>query len=423
MTQRVININDDFCKLLKNSVYYTLFICLIISQTMLNTNPIFAENKFTTLDTMKTASSLAVFNLEREKISWENDVKARYSNGKIFDVTDGVKHIKLTNYINAKPVKINVLEINKNLNPELELTPILAGEKLSGKKSIRGFAGNGNILAAVNGTYFAPPTGIPLGTLMINGKLETGPIYNRVALGVFEKNYKMARVELNAKVKAREGKIPKELKIDNVNQPRMLSTYVLVYTPRWGQISPPTPKYGVQIAVKNNKIIEISDGALSIPENGYVISGPKEKLQPFFNVQKLDLEINTIPEWEDVKHIISGGPYLVKEGDIFIDTAEQKLASVTGRNPRTAVGITESGNLVMVTVDGREESSIGMTLYELARLMKSFGCTEAMNLDGGGSSVMYLNGNIVNTPSIKGGIALSNVFALTINKNTVSYSE
>ena len=92
----------------------------------------------------------------------------------------------------------------------------------------------------------------------------------------------------------------------------------------------------------------------------------------------------------------------------------QKLQSIGGRNPRTAIGYTEDNNLVLVAVDGREGSSVGLTLVELAKLMKTLGCTNAINLDGGGSTVMYIKGQIVNHPHQPGGIALSN--ALVISK-------
>ena len=69
---------------------------------------------------------------------------------------------------------------------------------------------------------------------------------------------------------------------------------------------------------------------------------------------------------------------------------------------------------IMITVDGREHASIGMTLGETARLMKEFGCVEAMNLDGGGSTVMYVSGKVVNKPAQAGGIPISN--ALTISE-------
>ena len=118
------------------------------------------------------------------------------------------------------------------------------------------------------------------------------------------------------------------------------------------------------------------------------------------------------PEWREVNHIISGGPYLVKNGEIYVDMTEQKLASIGGRNPRTAIGYTKDNTLIMLTADGREGSSIGLTLNELARLMKELGCINAMNLDGGGSTVMFINGKIVNKPAVYGGIPLSHTLMI-----------
>ena len=85
------------------------------------------------------------------------------------------------------------------------------------------------------------------------------------------------------------------------------------------------------------------------------------------------------------------------------------------KNPRTAIGYTETNELIIVTVDGREEASVGMTLWEISRLMKDLGCIYAMNLDGGGSSVIYVKGKIENNPAYKEGIAISN--AIVVNEN------
>ena len=129
------------------------------------------------------------------------------------------------------------------------------------------------------------------------------------------------------------------------------------------------------------------------------------------------------PEWKGVNHIISGGPYLVKENQVYVDITEEKLNSVGGRNPRTAIGYTQDGKFIMVTVDGREEASVGMTLSELAYFMKSIGAYNAMNLDGGGSSVMYCNGFTVNRPSVKGGIPLSNALVIYEEKYPEEYAK
>ena len=362
--------------------------------------------------------------LEAEKKRWDESIKTRYRNGAILTIQPGVKHIKLTKKSSAGNVKINVVEINKKLNPKLEVIPVLASDTLARKATIKALASKGKAIAAVNATYFKPQTGVPLGTLMIDKKIYTGPIHNRVALGIKSDGFIMDKYKFNATLKYKKLSIP----IDNINQPRMLSTYILVYTKDWGQTSPSAPKYGINMAVADGKIIKTSNGSLTIPKNGYIISGPKSKLEPFFNAQMKDenqvflaslikpreiqLEIKNPNSWEDVNHIISGGPYLVKNGNIFVDVKEQKLLSITGRNPRTAIGYTPNNEFIMMTIDGREQSSVGMTLSETAKLMKDFGCTWAMNLDGGGSSVMYIKGQIVNNPSIKGGIAISNALVI-----------
>lgn len=348
--------------------------------------------------------------LQEQSVQFDKSVKERYPNSLIFTVAPGIKHIKLTKICQGRPVRVNVVEINPDLNPNIEVNPQLAStDKLTSKSTISSIAKRNNSIVAINGTYFKPQTGVPLGTLMINKKLYTGPIYNRVAMGFFDNGYDMARIELNAVIKTNKG----EIKIDNVNQPRMLSTYTLVYTSDWGNYSPASPQYGMQIAVQNGKIIEISNQSVAIPKNGYVIVGPKSKLEKFTNAKHLNLNIKTIPNWENVNHIISGGPYLVKNNEVFIDIAEQKLLAIGSKNPRTAIGYTQDGNLILAVIDGREGASVGMTLRELANFMKSVGCVNAMNLDGGGSTVMYVNGKVVNMPKVKGGIALSN--ALTVN--------
>lgn len=350
------------------------------------------------------------FTIEEQTKNFNAEMKRKYKSGVIIDVDRGVKQIKMTKYYQGSPVKINVIEVNPSINSNLQLTPALASETLSNKSTITSIARKNNSIVAINGTFFKPATGVPLGTLMINKKMYTGPIYDRVAMGIFDNGYDMARIQLNASLKSRN----LTLKVDNINQPRMLSTYVIAYTPEWGKIAPPSPKYGKQIAIKDNKIVEFSTTALAIPKDGFVIVGPSQQLDKFLKEENIKLDIATVPNWDNVNHIISGGPYLVKDGGVYVDMTEQKLGSIGGRNPRTAVGYTANNNLIIVTVDGREKASIGMTLFELANLMRSIGCYNAMNLDGGGSTVLYVNGKIANNPQVTGGIALSN--ALTLNR-------
>jgi len=344
----------------------------------------------------------------RQEELFNQEIINKYKNLKIINVDKGVKHIKMTKYYNGRPVRINVVEVSKGINDELIIEPAIASDKLFGRKKISGIADRENAIVAINGGYFKPQTGTPLGTLMINKKVYTGPIYDRVAIGFFDDGYDMARIKLDAKIKTKFG----ELKIDNINQPRMLSTHVIIYTPDWGTISPATPKYGIQAAVKDGKLVQISNSPCEIPENGYVIVGPESIIKPHLKAKKFNLNINTNPDWEGVNHILSGGPYLVKDGEVYVDMTAEKLSSVGGRNPRTAIGYTKDNHLILLTADGREGSSIGLTLNELAYLMKQLGCINAMNLDGGGSTVMYVDGQVVNKPAVQGGIPLSHTLVI-----------
>ena len=369
-------------------------------------NPIFDTGQVSLQILSETSSQSA-------SKKFDENTKKKYPKGIITDVDKGIKHIKLVKYYDGKPVRINVVEIDKKLAKDYEVFPALASDKLNNKLKISDIAKNTNSIVAINGTFFKPQTGVPLGTLMINQKLYTGPIYDRVAMGIFNEGYDMARITLNASLHTNN----QIIKIDNFNQPRILSNYVLCYSEDWGNTAPPTPKYGIQVQIKDNYITKItSNSALEIPASGYVIVGPAEKLQNMKIGDKVQIKINTIPKWEKVKHIISGGPYLVKEGEVFVDMSAEKLGAIGGKNPRSAIGYTKDGNLILVAVDGREGRSVGMTLMQLAKFMQSIGCVNAMNLDGGGSTVMFVNGKIVNNPQEKNGISISN--ALVISKKS-----
>lgn len=397
----------------------SLFVTLVLTHTIF-IPPLFANdliaNSTVTTPTLKEMSQYIKeeMNPQIRQEKFENKIKSKYKGYVINNVDTGIKHIKMVKYYNGKPVKINVVEMNNKVASNYEVKPAIASVTLPNKRTVRNIAQRTNSIVAINGGFFKPQTGVPLGTLMIDKKIYTGPIYDRVALGIFNDGYDVGRVQLDGKIIGNN----QEIKIDNINQPRMLSSYILAYTRDWGKYAPVSPQYGVQLQIVGNKITAASANPLSIPENGYVLVGPKSKLGKLFGADYVDVEIKTNPKWENVQHIISGGPYLLKDNQIFIDMTAQKLQSIGGRNPRTAIGYTEDNNLVLVAVDGREGSSVGLTLVELAKLMKTLGCTNAINLDGGGSTVMYIKGQIVNHPHQPGGIALSN--ALVISKKSTN---
>jgi exopolysaccharide biosynthesis protein len=119
-------------------------------------------------------------------------------------------------------------------------------------------------------------------------------------------------------------------------------------------------------------------------------------------------------DYGDVLHALSGGPRLVKDGKVCVTAAEEKFRNdvAVGRAPRTAIGITGNRELLLLAVDGRRPShSIGLTLPELAQWMIDLGATEAMNLDGGGSTTLVINGK-VEIPSTGTERRVSNALAV-----------
>lgn len=99
---------------------------------------------------------------------------------------------------------------------------------------------------------------------------------------------------------------------------------------------------------------------------------------------------------------IGGGPTLVKNGAVFISHDEEVFwdsgIGYAVKNPRTAVGWTKEHRAILLVVDGRQAASEGVTLPELAAILIELGCTEAMNLDGGGSTQMAIGNQLINRP-------------------------
>lgn len=99
--------------------------------------------------------------------------------------------------------------------------------------------------------------------------------------------------------------------------------------------------------------------------------------------------------------VLSFGPALVTDGQISV-TEREEVGKAMVSNPRTAIGFMGELHYVFVVSDGRTAQSQGLTLYELAKFMQGLGALTAYNLDGGGSSTMYFNGEVINKPTTNG---------------------
>ncbi|MBS6560627.1 MAG: phosphodiester glycosidase family protein [Clostridiales bacterium] len=104
---------------------------------------------------------------------------------------------------------------------------------------------------------------------------------------------------------------------------------------------------------------------------------------------------------DGVTNLFAFGPTLIKDSTIRVSEHEE-VGRAMSSNPRTAIGIVDSLHYIVLVSDGRTSESEGLSLYEVADIMQEYGCSTAYNLDGGGSSTMYFNGQIINNPTTNG---------------------
>lgn len=104
---------------------------------------------------------------------------------------------------------------------------------------------------------------------------------------------------------------------------------------------------------------------------------------------------------DGVVNLLAFGPSLVENGEISVDT-NTEVGQAMASNPRTAIGIIDENHYIIIVSDGRTSESKGLSLYQIAEVMKSYGVKTAYNLDGGGSSTLYFNGQVINKPTTGG---------------------
>lgn len=185
------------------------------------------------------------------------------------------------------------------------------------------------------------------------------------------------------------------------------------------------------IATDNNAVFAINGDYYGFRSTGIVIrngtiyrdSGARQGLAIYKDgTMKVYDETQTNAQTlvnEGVWQTLSFGPALLQDGQVIsgIDNLEIDTNfgnhSIQGKQPRTAIGIIDDNHFVFVVVDGRSRTSSGVTMSGLAEIMQSLGAKTAYNLDGGGSSEMWFNGQVVNNPSNGGERATSDIIYIT----------
>ena len=293
-------------------------------------------------------------------------------------------------------LRINVLDIDTAQAPVL-IKPIVAPAGTARLQTVNNLALANHALAAVNANYFKT-SGIPLGTLVIDGDWIAGPLYERVALGISRSGYpRIDKVNLGGMLSTSNLDAPK-IWVNNVNQQHRTGSHVIAYTRRWGNFVN-LPYDGSLVAINaQGEVIDCGRRQLSIPYGGVVLTDSKNSMLSHLRVGDLTyLRWQVTPSaWEDVTEAVSGGPMLIKNGDFCIDLRAENFRGNWASNSikaRTGCGVTADNHLLLVTVEGTH------TIFDLAHILKQLGAVDAMNLDGGGSTTMVVHNATVNMES------------------------
>lgn len=338
-------------------------------------------------------------------------------------VARGLTHYRMTGRAPQQVVDVAHLE----RGAALALRTVLANDTLEvdgfppprpGSQATSAMCRRVRCLVAVNGPMRDAATGMPVGDVVVDGEPVRSPKRSRAAYdqllvrteGVLQAGDLRWTGALVTSGGARAG-------IDGINVARRTGRVVL-YTPRFGR-STETNRNGAELVLRvvspkgpvrfdRETTVRLAgfgwgEGGARIPSDGVVLSGHGAGARELRSVwrsagrgARAFLRLDARP---DVLQSISGRPVLVRNGKPARLTG-RAAARIGGRQPRTMVGWTKAGDVLLVTADGREPGrSLGMTLREAAELMIGLGAATAINLDGGGSTTFVVRGKVANRPS------------------------
>lgn len=287
---------------------------------------------------------------------------------------------------------------------QYNLRPIIAQNHIQGRSTVSQIAGNLNDIATINASYFNTD-GSLIGITKINGVIVSSDYFNRSAIGINSDGTTIfGRITYHGTVTYNGETVD----ISGVNCERG-ENRLIVYNEYFGNTTG-TNRFGVEIIEHDGIITDIrrDSGNSIIPHEGHVISAHGTAAEIFANAQIGDeiffeeTILSDDADFNSAPYVLGAGPRLVRDGKIFVTTAEEKFPSdiSVGRAPRSAVGVTVYGDYFFAVVDGRQAHSRGCTLEEWAAiLVNKFGAFQAINLDGGGSTELVVKDKLVNSPS------------------------
>ncbi len=340
-------------------------------------------------------------------------------------ITSGVTLEHVRRFTADGWLNINILSVDLS-NPNVRVDVITSQDAAGKPSNTMNLATATGAVAAINASFFNTVKD-PVGVVLKSGEFQVADAtinsgkntfasllindLNQVLLDYWKPNITLYTPSGKAITVARYNKPHYYMYNDiTIQDTRM-------YTTSLGTNSPQAHPYFTEMVVENGKVkeIRVAKPAVKIPENGFVViaggdakdSKVSDLITKNFKVgDPVKFSISMTPNAEKLKMGLTGGAVLLKDGKIPSGFSHIPEGTTSTNNPRTAVGTSKDGKkLIMVTVDGRQKISTGLTLYDLAVLMKEIGCHNAVNLDGGGSTTMVArktastNLEVVNSPS------------------------
>jgi hypothetical protein len=275
-------------------------------------------------------------------------------------------------------------------------------------------------LAAINGDFSVAP-GRPLHPFAEDGALKELGLQNGASFAISQDEQQSFIDTQAVTVQGRNLTAKETFPVAGWNTGRPTGRRIVAFTPYGGSAErPPSDacsarlkpsskmrfgKDGVGL-VRDYKVVRrrCASGAMGM-RDGTVVMSANLSGRGAVAIKKLKkrqfVRLTWSFGWAGVMDSIGGMPQLVRDGENIAHTCGSYFCST---NPRTAMGVTADGDILLVTVDGRKRTSVGMTLIALAKYMIDLGAVDAVNLDGGGGSTMWVRGQgVVNDPSDPGG--------------------
>lgn len=256
--------------------------------------------------------------------------------------------------------------------------------------------------AAINGGFFNRNNQLPLGAIRRDNRWVSGPILNRGAIAWNDAGEAtVGRLSLQESVVTGAGQRLSVLALNS----GYVQAGLARYTSDWGRTYTPLVNNEILITVQNGRVTQQTPASLAgqssfpIPSEGYLLvarSYATAANQLPVNTA-IALEQATSPsDFARFPHIMGAGPLLIQNRQIVLNAPSEQFSDAFVRQAalRSAIGVAADGTLMLVTVHNRI-GGLGPTLPELAQLMQRLGAVNAVNLDGGSSTTLYLGGQLI----------------------------